>query len=59
MICDRCGGLGQDSHGFECRKCGGAGWVSWEDVIVPWVVALLIAGIALSLGEWLWHLFAK
>jgi hypothetical protein len=51
--------LGQDSHGFECRKCGGAGWVSWEDVIVPWVVALLIAGIALSLGEWLWHLFAK
>jgi hypothetical protein len=29
------------------------------DLLMPWAVALLVAGVALTLGDWLWHLFAK
>jgi hypothetical protein len=42
-----------------CPSCEGTGWLEWTDVIVPWVLALLVAGVALSVVEWLWHLFTK
>jgi uncharacterized paraquat-inducible protein A len=58
MTCSRCRGTGVHRNA-DCPTCGATGWVSWEDVIVPWVVALLVAGVALAVGEWLWHLFAK
>ena len=58
MRCSRCRGTGI-SRNAECTACDGTGWVSWEDVIVPWVVALLVAGVALTAGNWIWHLFTK
>jgi hypothetical protein len=60
MICHRCAGSGSNPHsGFACDKCGGSGWIDWMDILMPWAVALLVAGVALTAGNWLWHLFAK
>lgn len=60
MICRTCRGTGANPHsGFFCDVCGGSGWITWMDVAMPWAIMLLAAGIALSLGEWVWHLFAK
>jgi RecJ-like exonuclease len=58
--CSSCHGTGHVRNGLDyCPSCDGTGWLEWTDVIVPWVLALLVAGVALSVVEWLWHLFTK
>jgi hypothetical protein len=37
--------------------CGGTGETSWTDLLVPWAVVLVCAGVLLTLGEWVWKLF--
>jgi hypothetical protein len=44
---------------FMCPCCDGLGFLTTSDLLMPWAVLLLVAGVALSLGEWIWHLFAK
>ena len=60
MICGVCGGSGINRHsGFACDHCEGTGWIDWMDVLTPWVIAILVTGATLTVGRWLWHLFAK
>ena len=60
MICPKCSGAGTNRHsGFACDRCDGTGWIDWMDVLVPWAVMILLAGVTLTLAEWVWHLFSK
>ena len=60
MICPRCGGLGRSRHtGYDCPKCDGTGWIDWMDLLTPWAIALLVAGVTLTIGKWLWELFTN
>jgi hypothetical protein len=60
VLCAKCAGSGfKRNSGETCDLCDGTGWIDWTDLLTPMAVILLVAGIALTLGKWLWHLFAK
>lgn len=60
VICKHCAGSGMNRHsGFFCDHCNGSGWVDWMDLLTPWAIILLVVGVTLTVGKWLWELFTK
>lgn len=58
VICPKCKGSGINRHsGHACDHCDGTGWFHWMDALTPWVVVILIVGVAATVGKWLWQLF--
>jgi hypothetical protein len=59
-VCGKCNGTGLNRHsGFLCDFCAGEGFVNWMDLLTPWVIVLVVLGVALTLGQWLYNLIAK
>jgi hypothetical protein len=60
VLCPKCGGSGINRHSdFACDHCDGLGYIDWMDVLMPWAICLLGAGLTLTLGKWVWELFSK